>query len=256
MAGVEAGEGKRRSLIACVGDTEHYRGCVGPVNSKAQEAVIDHRIGEYFTDAAATFDTFYDGKRGPFMRWVDRKFRSDVFVRFEWVFEEIGDAAGKSILDIGCGSGPYSVEAANRGAERVLGVDMADGMLEIARRRAQAFKVDGACAFVKGSFPQDAPDEQFDHAIVTGVMDYVADAPAFINTVQKLVRKSAILSMPSKHWFRTPFREWRYRMKDCPVYFFETDEIRRWFSEAGFAETDIRKVPGAGQDYVVIGRNG
>ncbi len=222
--------------------------------TETHKAEPDHRVGDYFTEAAETFDTFYDGKRSAFMRWVDRKFRSDVFVRFDWVFEEIGDAKGKSIIDIGCGSGPYSVEAARRGAARVLGLDMAEGMLDLARRRAAAFKVDSVCEFTLGAFPQAAPDEEFDHAIVTGVMDYVADAPAFIRTVCKMVRNSAILSMPSIHWFRTPVRRVRYKLKSCPVYFFRREDIRKWFDDAGFANTVIKKVPGAGQDYVAIGR--
>ena len=60
--------------------------------------------GDYFDHASAIFDTFYDDQRGASMRWVDRHFRSDMFVRFDWTFREIGDAAGKTVLDIGCGS--------------------------------------------------------------------------------------------------------------------------------------------------------
>jgi ubiquinone/menaquinone biosynthesis C-methylase UbiE len=222
------------------------------VNAHAHQK--DERVGTYFSKAAETFDTFYDNKRGPFMRWVDRKYRSDVFVRYEWVFAEIGDAKGKTILDIGCGSGPYSVEAATRGATRVLGIDMAPGMLEIARRRAEAFGVSDRCEFREGAFPQDAPDESFDHIIVTGVMDYVADAAAFVKAAARITKGSAIMSLPSKHWFRTPFRQIRYKLKSCPVYFFDPEEIKKYFADAGFNRTDLRKIPGSGQDWVAIGR--
>ena len=38
------------------------------------------------------------------------------------------DLTGKSVLDIGCNAGFYSVEMKRRGASRVLGVDAAESM--------------------------------------------------------------------------------------------------------------------------------
>ena len=81
------------------------------------------RAATFFDGFAETFDTIYDGKRGPFMRWFDRQFRSDMEKRYEKTFERFGDLHGKSVLDVGCGSGPYVVEAFRRGAERVTALD-------------------------------------------------------------------------------------------------------------------------------------
>jgi len=43
------------------------------------------------------------------------------------------DLAGKSVLDIGCNAGFYSIEMKKRGADRVLGIDFDEGYLRQAR---------------------------------------------------------------------------------------------------------------------------
>ena len=43
------------------------------------------------------------------------------------------DLTGKSVLDIGCNAGFYSMEMKRRGADYVLGIDMDDRYLEQAR---------------------------------------------------------------------------------------------------------------------------
>jgi tRNA (mo5U34)-methyltransferase len=47
------------------------------------------------------------------------------------------DLAGKTVLDIGCNAGFYSIEMKSRGAERVVGVDFDDRYLEQARFAAE-----------------------------------------------------------------------------------------------------------------------
>ncbi len=209
------------------------------------------KVGTYFDKAAVTFDTFYDHKRSLFMQWVDKKFRSDVFKRYDLTFETIEPMKDRTVLDIGCGSGPYSVEAARRGAKQVVGLDMAPGMLELARQRAAATGVSDKCNFVSGAFPQDSPQETFDYAIVMGVMDYIAEPLVFLSTLAQRVRLCAVLSFPSKHWFRTPLRKVRYWLKRCPVYFYEPLQIEKLSKTAGFSNTKVEKMPGAGQDYFV-----
>jgi 2-polyprenyl-3-methyl-5-hydroxy-6-metoxy-1,4-benzoquinol methylase len=211
----------------------------------------DHRVGSYFDRAAVTFDTFYDHKRNKLIQWVDRKFRSDVFVRYYRTFETLEPFTDKTVLDIGCGSGPYVVEAARLGSKRVVGLDMAENMLDLARKRAVAANVADKCEFILGTYPQDAPDEIFDYSITMGVMDYVTDAQAFLTALAKQIRICAVLSFPSKHWFRTPFRKFRYRLKRCPVYFYEPRQLEELARATGFSTIKVEKIPGAGMDYFV-----
>jgi len=211
----------------------------------------NNKVGTYFDKAAAAFDTFYDHQRSALMRLVDRKFRSDVFERYYLTFKALEPLKGKTVLDIGCGSGPYVVEAARRGGKRVVGLDMAKGMIDLARRRVAAAGVSDKCEFLLGAFPKDSPQEVFDYAIVMGVMDYIADPLVFLSALAKRVRLRAVLSFPSKHWFRTPLRKFRYWLKRCPVYFYEHEQIEELSKAAGFSSTRVEKIPGAGMDYFV-----
>jgi 2-polyprenyl-3-methyl-5-hydroxy-6-metoxy-1,4-benzoquinol methylase len=211
----------------------------------------DEKVGTYFDKAAVTFDTFYDHKRSALMQWVDRRFRSDVFNRYFATFEALTPLEGKRVLDIGCGSGPYVAEAARRGAAKVVGLDMAEGMLELAQRRVETAGLVDRCQFIHGAFPENAPSETFDYSITMGVMDYVPHPSAFLTALAKRVAVCSVLSFPSKHWFRTPLRKVRYWLKQCPVYFYDRAQLERLAKEAGFSRAKVVKLPGAGMDYFV-----
>jgi ubiquinone/menaquinone biosynthesis C-methylase UbiE len=205
---------------------------------------------KFFDSFAVAFDSLYDGKRNFLMRSLDRHFRSDMFLRFALTFEAFGELKGKTVLDIGCGSGPYVMEALNRGSRWVTAVDPAPNMLALVRERLQRANLAERCSAVEGFFP-GVEVEAHDYVIVMGVMDYIADANVFLGALKPLVKASAAVSFPSKHWFRTPFRKLRYRLRRCPVYFYDETEIKNLCSAAGFRKIGIRKIPGAGMDYHV-----
>jgi ubiquinone/menaquinone biosynthesis C-methylase UbiE len=204
----------------------------------------------FFDNFAEVFDTIYDGKRNIFMQWVDRRFRRDMFIRFALSFEALGDLKGKTVLDIGCGSGPYVVEALDRGASRVTAVDAATNMLALVRERVKGSEYANRCSIVQGAFP-DIDLEEHDHVIIMGVMDYISDARRFLAALRPLVTISVVVSFPSKHWLRTPLRSFRYRLRRCPVYFYDEAQIIEVCSTATFGRIDINKIPGAGMDYHV-----
>lgn len=208
------------------------------------------KASEFFDRFALTFDTLYDGQRNALMRWVDRQFRSDMFVRFARTFELMGDLAGRSVLDIGCGSGPYIVEALRRGALRVTGVDPAGSMLVLARKRVDD---GGFCArieLIQSEFPT-ANLAEHDFAIVMGVMDYIDDPRAFMTALRPLVKIGASVSFPCRHWFRSRFRRLRYWLRGCPLFFYDVEAIQEICSGAGFRQVLVQKIPGAGMDFHV-----
>ena len=61
---------------------------------------------------------------------------ADKFARFSQIFP--ADLTGKSVLDIGCNAGFYSVEALRRGASRVVGID-SDALYPVELQREVAF---------------------------------------------------------------------------------------------------------------------
>jgi ubiquinone/menaquinone biosynthesis C-methylase UbiE len=207
--------------------------------------------GRFFNEFADTFDTFYDGKRNPAMQWVDQRFRRDMFQRFALTFEFLGNLQGKRVLDVGCGSGPYIAEALRRGAGQVTGIDPAPRMLELAGRRVAGMAMQDRVQLIEGYFPQVGPAEPLDMAIVMGVMDYIDDAAHFLRSLRSVITEKAAISFPSVHWFRTPFRRVRYRVRRCPVYFYRRADIEMLVRELDVADYRLMKIPGAGMDYVL-----
>ncbi len=210
--------------------------------------MTDHRTsqaaGDFFHGFADTFDTFYDGKRSHVMRWIDQRFRRDMFLRFDWTFEHLGDLKGKSGIDIGCGSGPYVAEALRRGAAHMTAFDPAPRMLELTYERVQSLGSSDRLTLVEGFFPQNAPAGKFDFAIVMGVMDYVDDKLAFLKGLRGLGDSlHAAVSFPSRHWLRSPIRKVRYNLRKCPLWFYTEPQIRQLGAEAGFGTVEIRKIP-------------
>lgn len=50
------------------------------------------------------------------------------------VFALLGDTAGKTVMDIGCGYGAMTIKIANQGAKRVFGIDVSEKMIEKGKR--------------------------------------------------------------------------------------------------------------------------
>jgi SAM-dependent methyltransferase len=94
---------------------------------------------DYFEKLAPEYDrAFRLQGRGPLNAVVNRLFRGPTFVRRMRLLEEIFGGlglGGRSVLDLGCGSGQVSLLAAAMGAQ-VRGIDIAPGMLALARESA------------------------------------------------------------------------------------------------------------------------
>lgn len=79
-----------------------------------------------------------------------------------------GDLTGKSVLDIGCNAGFYSIEMRRRGAARVVGIDTEDLYLAQAKFAAEQFGVD---VELRSMSVYDVADlgERFDLVLFMGV---------------------------------------------------------------------------------------
>lgn len=215
----------------------------------------DDRAGRFFDSFADTFDGLYERKRGPVWRWIDGTFRRDIAERFRLTFDSLGDLRGKTVLDVGCGSGIYLREALAREAAQVVGIDPAPRMLELSRQRLDAAGFAGRYRLVEGFFPAVMPDVRPDAAIVMGVMDYIAEPVAFLRALRKALDDGpAAISFPSFHWLRSPVRQFRYRLRDCPLWLYRRPQIERVVADAGMRIERLGKIRGAGQDFHVVCR--
>jgi 2-polyprenyl-6-hydroxyphenyl methylase / 3-demethylubiquinone-9 3-methyltransferase len=63
-------------------------------------------------------------------------------LRLEWIERVVGSFAGKTVLDVGCGGGILAEAVARRGADKVLGIDLALKPLRVAQLHAMEGGVD------------------------------------------------------------------------------------------------------------------
>jgi SAM-dependent methyltransferase len=85
----------------------------------------------------------------------------------EYAYSLLGDVAGRTVLDFGCGRGENSLLLARRGA-RVIGVDISESLLRIATRRLHVNGLGNSARFIVGS-AHDLPLGEQSVDIVLGI---------------------------------------------------------------------------------------
>jgi len=92
------------------------------------------------------------------------------------------------LLDAGCGTGALSVAAACRGAE-VVGVDVAGGLVDVARERAPGFTGHGRIEWHAGDM-LDPEYGDFDHVVaMDSLIHYAPDD--LVAALEKLTRRAS-----------------------------------------------------------------
>jgi 2-polyprenyl-3-methyl-5-hydroxy-6-metoxy-1,4-benzoquinol methylase len=186
---------------------------------------METRTASFFDTYARDFSAIYGNDNTPVNAVVNRMFRKSMMLRYERSLAGCTPIEGKTVIDIGCGPGHYSVALAARGAARVLGVDFAAGMIDIAKKRAESAGVADRCTFTLGDFLEVTGDEQFDYAIVMGFMDYIEDPLTLMKKVLKVCRGKAFFSFPAAGGLLAWQRQLRYRSR-CALYLYTEPQIR------------------------------
>jgi SAM-dependent methyltransferase len=204
----------------------------------------------YFERRAGVFDRLYSEKdQNWFMRQLNRRFRSDIVRRYLMTLRYAEAIGARCVLDVGCGSGRYLTALAELGVERLVGIDLSAAMLELARKQlatVPSVDIELVCA----DFMRWSTEERFDLVVAMGFFDYQSEPASVLAKMRALASDSVMASFPSRHWFRTPFRQVRYRFKHCPVFFYNREDIVLLSRAAGFSRVEIAAIPGAGMNYV------
>lgn len=85
----------------------------------------------------------------------------------------IGDPTGRTVVDLGCGEGFYSRLVRKQGAEKVLGVDLSEGMIALACAQEAAQQL--GIKYVVGDARKLALTEKYDLAIAAYLLNYARD---------------------------------------------------------------------------------
>ena len=161
------------------------------------------------------------------------------FARFAQVVPT--DLSGKSVLDIGCNAGFYSVEMKRRGAELVIGIDTDDRYLDQARFVADALGFEGIEFRNLSVYDVALLGRRFDLVIFMGVLyhlrhpllaldlirEHVAGDMLLFQTMQR--GSSEVVDVPADHPFHIP------GTTQPPAYFDDPGYPRMHFIEREYA---------------------
>jgi tRNA (mo5U34)-methyltransferase len=151
------------------------------------------------------------------------------------------DLSGKSVLDIGCNAGFYSIEMKRRGADRVVGIDSDDRYLAQARLASEELGFGDIELRKVDVYDVGALGERFDLVIFMGVLyhlrhpllaldlirEHVAGDMMLFQTMQQ--GSGEVLDVPEDHPFFVP------GTTDKPAFFDDPGYPRMHFIEREFA---------------------
>src|SRR5262245_47622609 len=130
----------------------------------------------------------------------------DILRRRRLVREALSPLRGERIIDIGCGPGFYAAELLEHvGAEgAVLGVDLSEAMLAAAAQRCSGR--DNAVFRAGDATALPAEDASFDAALCVQVLEYVADIPATLREMARVLRPRGRVVIWDVDWSTVSWR--------------------------------------------------
>jgi ubiquinone/menaquinone biosynthesis C-methylase UbiE len=130
-----------------------------------------------FNGIAEQYDQWYTSPMGSFADRVETELACRLFE----------PKKGMKVLDVGCGTGNYSIKLAKLGC-RVTGADISDKMLVIARDKAKKEGV--AVEFVDmDAYHLDFEDESFDGVICMTAIEFIKRPNEALEEFFRVVRK-------------------------------------------------------------------
>jgi ubiquinone/menaquinone biosynthesis C-methylase UbiE len=201
----------------------------------------EKEVAEFFDAYSDRFNAIYGNKNSLINSAVNRLFRKSMRLRFDYTIGGCQPIEGKTVVDIGCGPGHYSIRLANMGAQNTLGLDFAPGMIEIAKKNAERAGVGGLCQFVYGDFLSYSFNRKFDCAIVMGFMDYIEQPAKVIDKVLAITSDKAFFSFPVGGGILAWQRTQRYKNR-CKLFLYTEEDLRRLFAGRKCRKIEIQKI--------------
>ena len=160
--------------------------------------------------------------------------------RADWMIDEMNTGVGKSILEIGCGTGHLSYYIANKTGMRVVGTDLCKPFIEEASRNYHLPNL--SYSMLDFNKAPENVHEKFDYIIGNGILHHL-----YYNLTTALCTLKTLLSAQGKIIFMEPniynpyvaaifknrgFRKWARLEPDEMA--FSKKFIERKLEEAGF----------------------
>jgi ubiquinone/menaquinone biosynthesis C-methylase UbiE len=197
----------------------------------------------------------WDGDQGDY--WAARSDRFDEGVA--GYHDQLLDAAdigtSDTVLDIGCGSGQTTRDAARRAsAGTTLGVDLSSRLIELARRTAEREQVVNVRFLQADAQIHPFPDRHFDVAVSRHGVMFFGDARAAFANIARALRPGGRLALLTwqplerNEWqktFRGVFAAGQPPAERTPPKagsLSDPDQVRQLLTSAGFADVRLRSL--------------
>lgn len=137
--------------------------------------------------------------RAGYDRWAkvyDTEDNPLVILEEEHIGSLIGNASGRRLIDLGCGTGRHALRLAEAGAD-VTAVDFSEAMLAHAQAKPGA----QAVHFIHHDLgePLPLPDAAFDIVLCSLVLDHVQNVEAFFAEMRRLCRPGGAIVISVMH---------------------------------------------------------
>jgi ubiquinone/menaquinone biosynthesis C-methylase UbiE len=196
----------------------------------------------FWNSEADAFSKIYSHRKSRFSNALDQIFRKDMYERFTFTIENCEPIKGRTFLDVGCGNALYSLELARRGAAKVIGLDIAEVMIDLCRKSAANQQLADRCTFIQTDLLEYTPDTKIDVSFGIGLFDYIRDPLPVLRKMCEVSSDKAIMSFPRSNTWRAPVRKVRLNAKGCDVYFYSAARINKLLTDAGFSRHTLTKV--------------
>ena len=193
-------------------------------------------VETFFHGYAADFDSIYGHtkKRSLFDKFLDKYFRKSMRLRYDLVMKFASAQGINTILDVGCGGGVYC-EALLQKGKILTGLDIAEGMLSLAKQKTKSFFDQGKIKFIHSGYVEYAFEEKFDTAILVGFFDYIKTPEEVLRKLEKDISKELLMSFPKSGGFLAWQRKERYKMRNCPLYYYSRKDLELLFANLGWS---------------------
>ncbi|MFN2341525.1 MAG: class I SAM-dependent methyltransferase [Halanaerobium sp.] len=125
---------------------------------------------------AVEYDNWYQTEMGSFVDQVETEAAFDLFQ----------PQPGEKILDIGCGTGNFSIKLAKKGCQ-VTGIDISQPMLDKAAKKSEKLNLD--INFKKGdALNLEFEDNQFDSVFSMAAIEFIKDLETAFKEMKRVVK--------------------------------------------------------------------
>ncbi len=134
-----------------------------------------------FNDSAPSYDKWYEGKMGAFADGVQTELALKLFK----------PVAGMHVLDVGCGTGNFSLKLARLGL-KVTGIDVSAEMLNVAKKKAEA--QDLTINFLEmDAQNMEFPDGFFDGVFSLAALEFIQKPDKALDEMFRVLKKDGRL---------------------------------------------------------------